>query len=88
VVEGEAFAGLEAAEHRNVDARAFAHLLERQPPLGAQFPKPPAYADIDGLLGRLCLHGKKAKTLNITARFAGNEVLLRKTAKKVTVRVK
>ena len=59
VVEGQAaLAGLEAAERRDVDARPSGDLLERQAALRAQLPEPAADADVDGLLGSVCLHGK------------------------------
>src|SRR5665809_118236 len=51
VVEGQAaLAGLKAAEGRDIDVRALGDLLERQPPLRAQFPEPPTGADVDRLL--------------------------------------
>jgi len=46
--EGQAaLAGLEAAERRDVDVRAFGDLLEGQPPLGAQLSEPSADAEVD-----------------------------------------
>jgi hypothetical protein len=50
VIEGEApLAGLQAAQRRDVDARALGDLLQREAALGAQLAQPPPDAGVDGL---------------------------------------
>ncbi len=71
-------AGLEAAERREVDARALGDLPEGQPPLRAQLPESSADAGVEGLLVRICLPA--AGDLTVQAPSVANAVTAGNTA--------
>ena len=61
VIERESpLAGLESAEHRDVDVRPVTHLLQREALLVTELTEPSPHSFIDRLWRRICLHGKKS----------------------------
>ena len=61
VIERESpLAGLESAEHRDVDVRPVTHLLQREALLVTELTEPSPHSFIDRFWSRVCLHGKKS----------------------------